>query len=144
MPTTEDLEHRIDERFEQLTLLLTLTTQQETAIAGGHMNELMRILSEKQRLLETFVRTSEQLKSDREKFTHKPDLSDPHRSRHEQCDTMHQELMRREAASQSKLEQSRDEIAIELTRGEGAKRAASGYGQANRPAGGGLDLSSEG
>lgn len=146
MPTIEDLQQLIDLRYEQLTLLLDLTTQQETAIAGTHMNELMRILGEKQRLIESFVQISNQLKTDRESFAQTPAISDDHRARNEQCNEMHRELLQREEACQATLETSRDEIAQELARGEGAKRAAAGYGQTNkqsRPQGGGLDLSSD-
>lgn len=146
MPTIEDLEKLIDLRYDQLKLLLDLTTQQETAIAGTHMNELMRILGEKQRLIESFVQISNQLKTDRDSFSSVPAISEEHRARNEQCNEMHRELLQREAACQATLEISRDEVAQELTRGDGAKRAAAGYGQSSqptRPQGGGLDLSSD-
>lgn len=146
MATIEDLEKLIDLRYEQLTRLLDLTTQQEAAIAGTHMNELMRILGEKQRLIESFVQISNQLKVDRESFSQVPEISEDYRGRNEQCHEMHRELMQREEACQASLETSRDEVAQELTRGDGAKRAAAGYGksiQQARPQGGGLDLSSD-
>ncbi|SMP74137.1 FlgN protein [Neorhodopirellula lusitana] len=144
MPTIEDLEANIDLRHQQVTQLLELTGQQEAAIEGGHMNELMRLLSVKQRLIEAFVQASNQFKADFETFAERPSVSAVHRQKNEHCNTLHAELMQREAACQSKLESSRDEIASDLVRGEGAKRAAAGYGQMgsqSRPRGGGLDLS---
>jgi len=147
MASTEDLERGIDLRHEQLTSLLALTDRQETAIASGHMNELMSVLSEKQRAVEAFAKTSETLKQDRDTFADRPPISDVHRARNQACLKMHEELLQREAACQTALESSRDEIAGELARGEGARRAAAGYGQAARPdrgQGGGLDLSSDG
>ncbi|TWT96551.1 flagellar biosynthesis protein FlgN [Neorhodopirellula pilleata] len=147
MASIEDLQRGIDLRHEQLTTLLQLTDRQETAIASGHMNELMSVLGEKQRAVEAFVKTSETLKLDRDTFADRPAISDAHRARNDECLRMHEELLRREAACQSALETSRDEIAGELARGEGARRAAAGYGQANRPdrgQGGGLDLSNDG
>jgi len=147
MVSIEDLERGIDQRHEQLTALLNMTDRQETAIASGHMNELMSVLSEKQRAVEAFVKTTSQLKEDRDTFADRPAISDAHRARNDECSQMHEQLLQREAACQSALEASRDEIAGELARGEGARRAAAGYGQAARPdrvQGGGLDLSSDG
>jgi DNA gyrase/topoisomerase IV subunit A len=146
MPTVDDLQNLIDLRHQQLTLLLELTSQQETAISDAHMNELMRILGEKQRVIESFVQTSKQLKADRETFAQSPAISETHRSRNEECNQMHRQLLQREEACQGSLEASRDEVAQELTRGDGAKRAAAGYDQVSqpsRPQGGGLDLSSD-
>ena len=117
MATIENLEKLIDLRFEQLSRLLDLTTQQEAAIEGAHMNELMRILGEKQRLIESFVQISNQLKVDRDSFSQVPSISEEHRTRNEQCNEMHGELMRREEACQATLETSRDEMAQELARG---------------------------
>lgn len=146
MPTIDGLEKTIDARFEQLTELLSLTTEQETAIQSGHMNELMRILGVKQRLIEQFVELSGQFKRDFDTFSTAPKVSDAYRQRNEACNAMHRELLARESACQQNLSASRQEIAEQLQRGEGARRAVAGYGQsAIRPPhqGGGLDLSSD-
>lgn len=146
MPTIEELEKTIDRRHEQLTRLLALTGQQEAAIDSGHMNELMRVLSEKQRLIEQFASLSDQFKRDYDLCASPPEVSGIHRQRNEVCNTMHQELLTREAACQENLTASRNEISEQLTRSEGARRAAAGYGQSGtrpRPQGGGLDLSSD-
>ena len=140
----EEMERVIDLRHQQLSTLLDLTVEQEAAIQDGHMNELMRILGDKQRIIEAFAQASKELTIKRNKYAERPNISQPHRDKNEQCNLMHAELLEREAACQSTLKTSRDEIASELTRGEGAKRAASGYGQVSaqtRPQGGGLDLS---
>lgn len=146
MPTLDDLRVTIDQRYEQIHLLLNLTAEQETAIENGHMNELMRILGEKQRLIEHFVASSKKLQTDRESFTGELDLPESYRVKHEQTAVSHAELLRREAACQASLESSREKIAEELGRGESARRAAAGYRQPDRQnpsRGGGLDLSND-
>lgn len=144
LPTIADLEATIDRRFQLLQLLLELTVQQEAAIAQNHMNELMRVLGQKQRMVEDLVRASEKLKADRDQFSTRPKVSDEHRQRNEACEELHRELMTREEASERLLTHSRDEITDQLQQNDGARRAARGYGQSNQshPSGGGtLDLS---
>jgi len=146
MPTIADLEQTIDTRYTQLEQLLDLTTQQESAIEQGHMNELMRVLGEKQRLIEQFVAMSDQFKRDYDAFASPPKVSDEHRAKNQAGDQMHRELLTRETACQEQLTVNRSDIAEQLTRGEGARRAAAGYGKSAappRPQGGGLDLSSD-
>ncbi|EMI43393.1 flagellar export chaperone FlgN [Rhodopirellula sp. SWK7] len=145
MATIAELEQTIDTRHQQLTVLLELTTQQEATIEQGHMNELMRILGVKQRLIEEFVSLSDQFKRDFDSFATRPSFSDVYRERNEACNSMHQELLAREAKCQETLTTSRDEIGEQLVRGDGARRAAAGYGGSTkpRPQGGGLDLSSD-
>ncbi|MFG0289933.1 MAG: flagellar export chaperone FlgN [Rhodopirellula sp. JB044] len=146
MPTIAEFEQTIDTRYEQLSQLLDLTTQQEAAIEQGHMNELMRLLGVKQRLIERFVTTSDQFKREFDSFETRPTVSQAHRERNQACNTMHQELLAREAKCQETLTTSRNEIGEQLMRGEGARRAVAGYQQTStpRPQGGGLDLSSDG
>ncbi|MCM2371772.1 flagellar export chaperone FlgN [Aporhodopirellula aestuarii] len=146
MPTIAELEQTIETRHQQLTQLLDLTTQQEASIEEGHMNELMRLLGVKQRLIEQFVKLSNQLKEDYDGFATKPQVSDAHRELNAACNTMHQQLLAREAKCQEALTANRDELGETLARGEGARRAAAGYGRVGnmpRPQGGGLDLSSD-
>jgi hypothetical protein len=146
MATITELEATIDTRHAQLTRLLELTAEQEVAIAHSHMNELMRVLADKQRLIEQFVALSDRFLRDYESFPTRPQVSSVHRVKNEECNTMHRELMAREAACQETLTTNRDQIGEELARGEGARRAADGYGKTagkSRPQGGGLDLSSD-
>ncbi|KLU05207.1 hypothetical protein RISK_002698 [Rhodopirellula islandica] len=138
------MEATIDRRFALLELLLELTVQQEAAISEGHMNELMRVLSQKQRAVEQLVQASEQLKNVRTERGDSHPVSDEHRQRNTKCDEMHRELMAREQASEQMLSENRDEVASQLQQNEGAKRAAKGYDQTNRGASSGgstLDLS---
>ncbi len=146
MATITELEANIDTRHAQLMQLLELTAQQEFAIEHSHMNELMRVLSVKQRLIEQFVADSDRFRGDYESFAVPPQVSGVHRVKNEDCNTMHRELMAREAACQETLTTNRNQIGEELARGEGARRAADGYGKTagkSRPQGGGLDLSSD-
>ncbi|WDQ14828.1 flagellar export chaperone FlgN [Rhodopirellula sp. P2] len=138
------MEATIDRRFALLELLLELTVQQEAAISEGHMNELMRVLSQKQRAVEQLVQASEQLKNERTERGDSPPVSDEHRQRNAKCDEMHRELMAREQASEKMLSDNRDDVASQLQQNDGAKRAAKGYDQTNRGASSGgstLDLS---
>ncbi|EMB14834.1 hypothetical protein RE6C_04447 [Rhodopirellula europaea 6C] len=141
----ENMEAIIDRRFELLQLLLELTVQQEAAISDGHMNELMRVLSQKQRAVEQLVQASEQLKNERARLGEAHRVSEEHRQRNAKCDEMHRELMAREQASEEMLTNSRDEVAAQLQQNDGSRRAAQGYGQqANRGESSGgstLDLS---
>ncbi|PHQ31443.1 hypothetical protein CEE69_31040 [Rhodopirellula bahusiensis] len=140
----EDMEATIDRRFELLQLLLELTVQQEAAITDGHMNELMRVLSQKQRAVEQLVQASEQLKNERTQLGDSYRVSEEHRQRNAACDEMHRELLVREKASEEMLSNNRDDVASQLQQQDGARRAAKGYGQASRDAssgGGTLDLS---
>lgn len=138
------MEATIDHRFQLLQLLLELTAQQEAAISDGHMNELMRVLSQKQRAVEQLVQASEQLKRERAELGDSYRVSEEHRQRNAECDEMHRELLVREKASEQMLSDNRDEVAAQLQQNDGAKRAAQGYDQASRGASSGgstLDLS---
>lgn len=137
----------VKQRHEFLRELLEATTQQELAIENGHMNELMQILATKQRLVESFAKASEQLRSVRQRLPNTNSVSDSTRQLNLRCNEMHEELLRREEDCQERLTRSRDEIAQEIAKGDGARRAVSGYNQAMRSGqerqGGGLDLSSD-
>lgn len=136
----------VDQRWELLQELSRLTEQQAVAIEQGRMSELLSILRRKQPHLETFHRLSRELHQ-----RCAPPLSvrwssaaerDACRGKHEACQRSHEMLLRREAECEAKLQASRERVEEQLTRSEGAKRAAGSY-NASRPSpttGGQLDL----
>lgn len=146
MNSIELMEQLIDERFELLTELMALTTGQQSAIQEGHMNELMRVLGRKQRLIQTLVEKSQELSSARAETPESESVSTAHRARHRRCEEMHADLMRLEADSQSSLETSRDALSQKMTQTEGSRHAVNRYHQAplpsNHTSGGSLDLTS--
>lgn len=144
-PTT--LEQLIDERFELLTQLLELSASQRAAATEGHMNELMRVLGRKQRLVESLVRASTSLKETREKLDVAVSVSPLHRGRHRQCEVMHDDLIRLESASEMQLHASRERIESDIRQNDSSRRAVEHYENSTSPksresGGSMLDLSS--
>ncbi|MEM9368053.1 MAG: flagellar export chaperone FlgN [Planctomycetota bacterium] len=146
MTSIELMEQLIDDRFELLSELMTLTSGQHSAIQEGHMNELMRVLGRKQRLIQSLVEKSKELTSAREATPASDSVSPSHRARHRRCEEMHADLLRLEANSQTSLEASRDALNEKMTRTEGSRHAVNRYHQAPTPdhqsTGGSLDLTS--
>lgn len=145
--TPPTLESLIDQRFQTLTELIDATSRQETAIADGHMNELMSVLSHKQRLIEQLTQLTDALRDARQACPSPPVISDEHRRRHESCDDLHRDLLQRETISEQTLTTRRESLADELMQTNNTSRAASGYMQTSpestRGSRGRLDLSSD-
>ncbi len=140
-----ELEKIIAERREQLAGLLALTSQQEAAVAHAHMNELMRVLEEKQKLTAPLVALSQKLKRTFDSLAFPPEVSAPYRLQHEECNAMHRELIARENACEKSLAAVRGEISERAVHGDEARRAATGYSRSRTelPRGNQLDLSSD-
>lgn len=147
----------VDARFDTLAALLKLSEQQVDAIDQNRMSDLMRVLSDKQRLIEYLKHISDQLK---------PALDDDPQTRawesqaarerchdrQQQCEQMHLQLLAIEAQCESTLQESRQGMEDQLSRMNAGQNAATGYsqsqsyGQPTSPGGGSsgsiLDLSS--
>lgn len=140
-----ELERIIAERHEQFAGLLALTVEQEAAITHAHMNELMRVLEEKQRRTQIFVELSQRLRRSFELLGASAAVTEPYRLMNEQCNAMHRELIARERACEQAFAPVRREIREDSVHADKGRRAAVGYNP-SRPEllrGDRLDLSSD-
>ncbi|TWU19393.1 hypothetical protein [Allorhodopirellula heiligendammensis] len=137
-----ELEPMIENRHELLAELLELTKRQELVIASGHMNELMRLLSDKQLCVERLLAVTRKLERNVASHHPPPEVSDRHRRLHRECDAMHRELISRELVCEKNLAQLRGT----LNSDEKGRQSISGYSRPSPPPslrGDHLDLSSE-
>lgn len=136
----------VDQRWELLQELSQLADRQAVAIEQGRMSELLSILRQKQPPLETLDRLSLELRQrcappQAVRWSSAAER-DACRAKNEACQRLHETLLLREAECEAKLQASRQRVEEQLTRSEGAKRAAGSY-NASRPSpttGGQLDL----
>ena len=140
----------IQQRWEILDQLLSISRLQMTAIEQGQMSELMRLLSEKQKPLNKLIKLGDQLgvasadDSD-ERLWDSNDIREQCRKQQDDCEKMNLELLAIEAECESKLSKNRDELRQRLERVDSGWQAVSGYADQAAPAtsGGSLDLSSD-
>ena len=140
----------IQQRWEILDQLLSISRLQMTAIEQGQMSKLMRLLSEKQKPLNQLVELSDQFgaaNTDDSEKRHwdSEDIRDQCRKKQEECEKMNLELLAIEAECESKLSQNRNELRQRLERVDSGWQAVSGYADhaAYATSGGSLDLSSD-
>ncbi len=140
----------IQQRWEILDQLVSISRLQMKAIEQGQMSELMRLLSEKQKPLNQLIELGEQLgfaKEDDSKQRHwdSDEIRELCRKQQEDCEKMNLELLAIEAECESKLSQNRDELRQRLERVDSGWQAVSGYAdhEAHATSGGSLDLSSD-
>lgn len=140
----------VQQRWELLDRLLTISRLQITAIEQGQMSELMRLLSEKQKPLNQLIELGDQFgvaSSDDSEERHwvSHDIREQCRKQQDDCEKMNLELLAMEAECESKLTQSRDELRQRLGRVDSGWQAVSGYADHAAPvtSGGSLDLSSD-
>lgn len=132
---SELLVQLIDARFELLSRLITLSRQQRQAIEENQMTELMRVLSDKQKLIEMLAKVSRQLspasKDDpQQRRWSSEEARQQCRERQEACEQMHVELLAMEAECESGLTSRRGDIEDQLMRLSGADQATKSYSQA--------------
>ncbi len=140
----------IQQRWEILDRLLSISRLQMTAIEQGQMSELMRLLSEKQKPLNQLIELSDQLRvasveNAEERLWVSSDIREECRKQQDDCEKMNLELLAIEAESESKLSQSRDDLHQRLERVDSGWQAVSGYADhaSHVTSGGSLDLSSD-
>ena len=140
----------IQQRWEILDQLLSISRLQMKAIEQGQMSELMRLLSEKQKPLNKLIKLGDQLgvasadDSD-ERLWDSNDIREQCRKQQDDCEKLNLELLAIEAECESKLSQNRDELRQRLERVDSGWQAVSGYAdhEAHATSGGSLDLSSD-
>ena len=140
----------IQQRWEILDQLLSISRLQMKAIEQGQMSELMRLLSEKQKPLNKLIKLGDQLgvasadDSD-ERLWDSNDIREQCRKQQDDCEKLNLELLAIEAECESKLSQNRDELRQRLERVDSGWQAVSGYADHSTQAttGGSLDLSSD-
>lgn len=139
----------IGKRRDLLSQLLLFGDRQMDAIDHDRMTDLMRILSDKQPLIQQLSQLSGplgQAAGDDPASRHWSSSQQRQQCRvwQDECDAMHQELLTIEAACEAKLEVSRTEMESKLQRVTSGRDAVNRYAQTqtDRPSGGSLDLSS--
>jgi len=140
----------IQQRWEILDQLLSISRLQMTAIEQGQMSELMRLLSEKQKPLNKLIELGDQLgvaSADDSEDRHwdSNDIREQCRIQQDDCEKMNLELLAIEAECESKLSQNRNELRERLERVDSGWQAVSGYAEqaSHATSGGSLDLSSD-
>ena len=140
----------IQQRWEALRELLDISQLQIDAIQSGQMNDLMRVLSDKQRPLHALVGIAEQMQQavddDPEARVWESQATrEACRQQQEACEAMHLELLAIEAECEATLNSNRQELQERLAKVDSGWQAASGYAyQSTSPTSGGkLDLSSD-
>ncbi len=116
----------ITARLDAVLELLDLTADQSAAIAGDQMNELMRVLGVKQRLIERFVDLSRSLAA-MHVAGQLASLPQHVRRMHRAAETKHAELLAAEADCESVLVSRREGLTQELSHLAVAGRAAASY-----------------
>jgi flagellar biosynthesis/type III secretory pathway chaperone len=125
----------ISKRHATLVELLDLSKDQVAAIKTGRMSDLMTILSDKQRPIQTLSQITESLRpalADNADARHWTDPSQRVRCREQQsqCETMHAKLLEIEAACEALLEENRADMTQRLERLSSGIDATTGYSQA--------------
>ncbi len=140
----------IQQRWEILDQLLSISRLQMTAIERGQMSELMRLLSEKQKPLNTLIELGNQIgvasaDDSEDRYWDSNDIREQCRRQQDDCEKMNLELLAIEAECESKLSQNRDELRERLERVDSGWQAVSGYAdhELHATSGGSLDLSSD-
>ncbi len=140
----------IQQRWEILDQLLSISRLQMTAIERGQMSELMRLLSEKQKPLNTLIELGNQIgvasaDDSEDRYWESNDIREQCRRQQDDCEKMNLELLAIEAECESKLSQNRDELRERLERVDSGWQAVSGYAdhELHATSGGSLDLSSD-
>ena len=131
------LDQLVDQRHETLTELLKISQHQIDAIETNRMSDLMKILSEKQKTIQRLADLSQRLKpalADNPQTRDWPSESqrDRCRTRQQQCDQMHAELMQIEATCEATLQANRTDMTGRLERLSSGTDATSGYAQAQQ------------
>lgn len=139
----------IGKRRDVLTQLLQFCDRQMAAIDTDRMTDLMRILSDKQPLINQLTQLAGPLgkaAGDDPNTRHWSSTQQREQCRtwQDECDAMHQELLAIEAACEAKLDVSRAAMHEKLQRVTSGRDAVNRYAQTQtkRPSGGSLDLSS--
>ncbi|MBD53792.1 MAG: hypothetical protein CMM05_01760 [Rhodopirellula sp.] len=140
----------IQQRWEILDQLLSISRLQMTAIERGQMSELMRLLSEKQKPLNKLIELGNQIgvasaDDSEDRYWDSNDIREQCRRQQDDCEKMNLELLAIEAECESKLSQNRDELRERLERVDSGWQAVSGYAdhELHATSGGSLDLSSD-
>ncbi len=140
----------IQQRWEILDQLLSISRLQMTAIERGQMSELMRLLSEKQKPLNKLIELGNQIgvasaDDSEDRYWDSNDIREQCRRQQDDCEKMNLELLAIEAECESKLSQNRDELRERLERVDSGWQAVSGYADhaLHATSGGSLDLSSD-
>ena len=140
----------IQQRWEILDQLLSISRLQMTAIERGQMSELMRLLSEKQKPLNKLIELGNQIgvasaDDSEDRYWDSNDIREQCRRQQDDCERMNLELLAIEAECESKLSQNRDELRERLERVDSGWQAVSGYAdhELHATSGGSLDLSSD-
>ncbi len=138
----------IQQRWEILDQLLSISRLQMTAIERGQMSELMRLLSEKQKPLNKLIELGNQIgvasaDDSEDRYWDSNDIREQCRRQQDDCEKMNLELLAIEAECESKLSQNRDELRERLERVDSGWQAVSGYAdhELHATGGGSLDLS---
>lgn len=150
-----ELSKLVDLRWDALNELLDLGAIQAAAIQAGHMTELMRVLSEKQKPVQRLVEISAMIREavdddpERRQWPNQA-AREACRQRQAECEGMHKELLALEADLEANLQKARSGIQERLQQMDNAHLAASSYAQSqatgSQPvatSGGQLDLSSD-
>ncbi|TWT53001.1 FlgN protein [Rubripirellula amarantea] len=146
----------VDAKFEALSQLTELSEHQVATIDENRMSDLMRILSQKQKLIEQLLRITDQLMPALQddpltRVWESEDVRQQCRDRQQQCEQMHLQLLAIEAQCEATLQASRSDMEEQLGRLNSGQQAAAGYsrsqayGQTNSSgssSGARLDLSS--
>ncbi len=140
----------IQQRWEILDQLLSISRLQMTAIERGQMSELMRLLSEKQKPLNKLIELGNQIgvasaDDSEDRYWDSNDIREQCRRQQDDCEKINLELLAIEAECESKLSQNRDELRERLERVDSGWQAVSGYAdhELHATSGGSLDLSSD-
>ncbi|MDB4749332.1 flagellar protein FlgN [Rubripirellula sp.] len=140
----------IQQRWEILDRLLSISRLQLSAIEQGQMSELMRVLSEKQQPLNQLIELGDQLgvanaDKSQERHWESDDVRQRCKKQQEECEEMNLELLAIEAECEAKLSRNRDELRQRLERVDSGWQAVSRYADHSTQAttGGSLDLSSD-
>jgi hypothetical protein len=130
-------------RLRLLQHLRCQVERQQRLIDDDDMDQLLRLLSEKQRCLDGLQRVEQMLK---QRSASQPGRGDPawHSCRQHwaQCDELVQQILHLEQAAADALQRLRDAAARRLQAFHGAQDAHAAYTAQGEPRGGQLDLTS--
>ncbi|GAA5508082.1 hypothetical protein [Novipirellula caenicola] len=148
---SDELSSLVQQRHAAALELVELGHAQLAAVQSGRMNELMQLLSQKQKPLGVLSELSKRLHTaigddpETRQWASR-EMRSECRAQHEATETMLMELMKIESDCEQQLTKNRGEIEEQIRRSDGAKQANRSYAQSAQSMstrGSSLDLSSQ-
>lgn len=145
---SETLAALVDRRHRYLTLMRDLGREQAALIEGGDMNQLLRVLAGKQRVMLELEQVERSLdpfraQSDEERQWRSQELRDRCRRQIDECKSLLDEIVAQEKQSEKLLIRRRDQAAERLAGAHFANQAQAAYQSPHIGNVSQLDLASE-